>query len=159
PLARGKVAVRDLAIACAQKGFVGVAVGYRHRPQGEFLAPIHDAKAAVRWLRTQVKKYPIDPDRIGAGGFSAGSSPACLLGMTAPDDGLEGDDGPNLPSSRVQAVVGYFGPSDMKALYDGWTKSKALSWFERKAMQGTVESWLGGSPAKVEKRYSQLSPI
>jgi acetyl esterase/lipase len=165
PLSRRKDAVRPLALELAQKGYVSVAINYRHRPQGEFLAPVHDAKAAVRWLRSQAKagKYPIDAEHIGAVGFSAGSALACLLGMTTPEDGLEDEVGPNLPSSRVQAVVGYFGPADMTALHAAWmAPAPDLGWFDlgqRHLLRKVVEEWVGGSPAKVAERYSILSPI
>jgi acetyl esterase/lipase len=165
PLSRKKVAVRPLALELAQKGYVSVAINYRLRPQGEFLAPIHDAKAAVRWLRLQARggKYPIDADRIGAVGYSGGSALACLLGMTTPEDGLEDAAGPNLPSSRVQAVVGYFGPADMTALHATWVApAPQLGWFDRgqrQVLKQVVEEWVGGPPAKVAERYSKLSPI
>src|SRR5947207_319348 len=37
------------------------------------VAAIHDAQAAVRWLRANAAQYRIDPNRIGVGGESAGA--------------------------------------------------------------------------------------
>jgi acetyl esterase/lipase len=162
PLAKGKVVLKPMMMTLAENGYVAVAVGYRHQPKGEHLAPIHDAKAAVRWLRTQVKNHPIDPDRIGAVGYSVGCSLACLLGMTNGADGLEGPVGPNAPPSHVKAVVGFFGPSDMKALHKSWMKGPNTGYLEQlrlAALQSTAESWMGGSPTKYEARYTQLSTI
>ena len=45
--------------------------------------PIHDVKAAVRWLRANARKYQIDPERIGVTGGSAGGHLAQFLGVTA----------------------------------------------------------------------------
>ena len=60
----------------ATQGFLTVNISYRMR----FPAQLHDAKAAVRWLRANAERYHINPDRIGAWGFSAGGHLASLLG-------------------------------------------------------------------------------
>jgi len=41
-------------------------------PRRPFPAQVHDVKAAVRWIKGHAKDYKIDPDHIGAIGFSAG---------------------------------------------------------------------------------------
>jgi acetyl esterase/lipase len=80
-----------------------------------FPAQIHDAKAAIRWVRAHAKQYQVDPDRIGVTGASAGGHLSLLVGLTDPSSGLEGDSGNPDQSSRVQAVVNVFGPTDMVA--------------------------------------------
>jgi acetyl esterase/lipase len=89
-----------------------VAVGYRLAPEHKWPAPIEDAKTAIRFLRENAKKYDIDPERVGAFGFSAGGHIAALLGTTTKEDGF---DGPLYPeqSSQVKCVVDFFGPTDM----------------------------------------------
>jgi len=96
----------------ARMGFVGVSVQYRLVPAAKFPAQIEDCKAAIRWLRANAKKYRIDPDRIGVVGFSAGGHLVSLLGTTDKNDGLEGP-GDLDQSSKVQAVVNFFGPTDL----------------------------------------------
>ncbi|MBI2804430.1 MAG: alpha/beta hydrolase [Planctomycetes bacterium] len=96
----------------ARNGFVAVTVSYRFAPKYRFPAQIEDCKAAVRWLRANAKKYKINPDRVGAVGFSAGGHLACLLGAATEAAGLEGKGGNPSQSTRVQAVVSYFGPTD-----------------------------------------------
>jgi acetyl esterase/lipase len=96
-------------------GYVAVAPAYRLCPKETFPAQVHDVKAAVRWIKSNAKKYRIDPARIGAIGFSAGGHLALMLGVTGPDDGLEGDAPAGAPDSRIQAVVNYFGPTDLGA--------------------------------------------
>lgn len=97
----------------ARAGFVAVCSQYRLCPKHRFPAQVEDAKCAVRWMRAHAEDYSIDPDRIGAIGFSAGGHLALLLGLMDPKDGLEGDGGNRGYSSKVQAVVNYFGPVDM----------------------------------------------
>lgn len=83
-----------------------------------FPAQIHDAKAAIRWVRANAKKYHVDPDRIGVTGGSAGGHLSLLVGLTDPASNLEGNSGNPDQSSRVQAVVNVFGPTDMAFCYE-----------------------------------------
>ena len=99
----------------ARRGYVAISPQYRFAPKDLFPAQVHDVKAAVRWLRAHKEEYKIDPDHIGATGFSAGGHLSLMLGVTGPGDGLEGDVPTNAPSSKVQAVVNYFGPTDLAA--------------------------------------------
>jgi acetyl esterase/lipase len=96
----------------AARGHVGVTISYRLTPTAQFPAQIEDCKAAVRWLRANAAMYHVNSERIGALGFSAGGHLVCLLGTTDKNDGLEGQGGNPDQSSRVQAVVSFFGPTD-----------------------------------------------
>lgn len=97
----------------ARRGYVSATVQYRLVPKGTYPAQIEDVKCAVRFLRANAEKYGIDKDRIGAIGFSAGAHLSMLLGTMDKADGLEGDGGNADQSSKVQAVVAYFGPTDL----------------------------------------------
>lgn len=99
----------------AQRGYVAATVQYRFAPLHPWPAQIEDVKAAVRWLRSSASTYGIDPAKVGAIGFSAGAHLAMMLGATDPKDRLEGDAGPRAPSSKVQAVVSWFGPTDLSS--------------------------------------------
>jgi acetyl esterase/lipase len=95
----------------AAQGYVVASASYRLAPKHKFPAQIEDARTAVRFLRTNAKKYNLDPDKIAAGGFSAGGHLALLLGL-ADKDSFKNDEYPE-QSSRVQCVVDFFGPTDM----------------------------------------------
>ena len=73
-----------------KRGYVAVSPQYRLTPRNVFPAQVHDVKAAVRYLKTNAKKYQIDPDRIGAIGFSAGGHLALMLGVTGQRMGSRG---------------------------------------------------------------------
>jgi acetyl esterase/lipase len=93
------------------KGYAVASINYRLSQHAVFPAQIEDCKAAVRWLRAHAAEYGLDPNRFAAWGSSAGGHLAAMLGTTG--DIREFDVGANLnQSSRVQAVVDYFGPTD-----------------------------------------------
>ena len=97
----------------AEHGFAVASISYRLTDVAIFPAQIHDCKAAIRWLRTHADKYGYDATKIAVAGSSAGGHLAVLLGTSGGDPELEGTVGGNIDqSSRLQAVVNYFGPTD-----------------------------------------------
>lgn len=139
--------VRLVLAEFARRGYVAVSPQYRFCPKEPFPAQVYDVKAAVRWMRSHAKDYKLDPDHIGATGFSAGGHLALMLGVTGPKDGLEGDVPSDAPSSRVQAVVNYFGPTDLSAA-DIPTVSKPL-----------VRDFLGGTAEEKPRDAKRASPL
>jgi acetyl esterase/lipase len=92
-------------------GYAVAAINYRLSQHALFPAQIEDCKAAVRWLRDRADTYGIDQDRFAAYGPSAGGHLAAMLGTTGHVRTF--DVGEHLDvSSRVQAVVDLFGPTD-----------------------------------------------
>lgn len=106
----------NVILGYAEQGYVSVSIEYRLTGEAVFPAQIHDCKAAVRFLRAHAKKYGIDPERIGASGYSAGAHLASLLGTSGDVRELEGECGWPEQSSRVQAVCAYSVPSDFPAM-------------------------------------------
>lgn len=96
---------RPFAQQLAARGYVAVPVSYRLGRPGRFPAPVHDLKAAVRWLRTHAKEYRIDPTRIAIAGGSAGGTLAVTVGATNGQRESDAPDAPAAPSSEVQAVI------------------------------------------------------
>ena len=142
----------------ARRGYVAVSVSYRLMQFDEakketttaepiFPAQVHDVKAAVRWLRANAETYHVDPNRIGATGGSAGGHLSLMLGLTDADDDLEGEGGNSDQSSRVQAVVNVFGPTEMKSCHEG----SVVPWIFR--------LFMGGTPDEVSETYRVASPI
>lgn len=105
---------QDMAAVCemlAKEGFASATVSYRLSPKNRWPAHIEDVQAATRYFKAKAKDYKIDVNNFGATGASAGGHLALLLGMT---DTWEKDpkDYPN-ESSKVKAVLNFFGPTDM----------------------------------------------
>ncbi|MEO8005442.1 MAG: alpha/beta hydrolase [Betaproteobacteria bacterium] len=132
----------------ARLGYVAITVEYRLVPTARFPAQVEDCKAAVRWLRANAEKYHARSDRIGVVGFSAGGHLASMLGVTRKEDGFEGLGGNPEQSSRVQAVVSFFGPTDFSAR--NWPKDLE---------EEVIAPFLGGSFADKSDFYRRASPI
>lgn len=101
------------ALRQRDRGYAVASIEYRLSGEAIFPAQIHDAKAALRWLRANATTYGLDPSRIAAWGSSAGGHLVALLGtsggVSALEDPAQGNVG---QSTRVQAVVDWFGPVD-----------------------------------------------
>ena len=131
----------------ADHGYVAASVGYRLAPGSTFPAQVEDAKTAVRFLRANAEKYGIDKDRFAALGYSAGGHLACLLGLTDEKCGFEGTECPG-ESSRVQAVVDYFGPTDLAA----FAKDAA-------AQRGMIGPFIGARYDERPEAHDRASPL
>jgi acetyl esterase/lipase len=102
--------------ALLDAGLAMATIDYRHAREASFPAQLHDAKAAVRYLRAHADTIGIDTARIGVMGESAGGHLAALVGLTAHRPDLEGDIGVVGPSSTVDVVVDWYGPSDFDTM-------------------------------------------
>jgi acetyl esterase/lipase len=138
-----------------QVALAGVAVAsvdYRLSGEAVWPAQLHDAKAAVRWLRWRAAELGIDAVRIAAWGESAGGHLADLLGLTGDDAALEGEIGVTGPSSRVAAVAAWYGPTDVAAVATD-TGADPADATTREAQL------LGAAPWTVPNLAAQASPL
>jgi acetyl esterase/lipase len=94
------------------KGFAVASIQHRFSSQARWPAQSYDCKAAIRFLRANAAKYNFDPDHFGVGGDSSGGHLAAFVGTSGDVKEMEGDLGNPGVSSRVQAVVDWFGPTD-----------------------------------------------
>ena len=123
------------------RGFALASIDYRLSTIATYPAQLEDCKAAVRWLRANAATYNFDPDRFGVTGPSAGGHLGALLGTTGGVARMEGTVGNHRQvSSRVQAVVDFFGPTDFFKLDPQHQKA------------GSSESVLIGKPIEEIKR-------
>ncbi len=77
----------------AGRGMVAMAADYRvsSRHHTKAVQCVADGKSAVRWIRANARRLGIDPERIAAGGGSAGGHVAASTG-TIPDLDEPGED-------------------------------------------------------------------
>jgi len=100
------------AMILVTRGYFTASIEYRLSGEAKWPAQIEDCKLGVRWLRANAAKYHVDPEHIGCWGLSAGGHLVACLG-TMDDPKFEGNGGYPGVSSRVQAVVDFYGPTDM----------------------------------------------
>ena len=89
----------------ASRGMVAVQVQYRLLDRKSNEPPvtcIHDAKSAMRWVRSRVKELGIDPQRIASAGGSAGGHLAAFVGMV---DGTDDPGDDQTVSAKSNAMV------------------------------------------------------
>jgi acetyl esterase/lipase len=102
--------------ALLDAGLAVATIDYRHALEAPFPAQLHDAKAAVRYLRAHAAELGISTERIGVMGESAGGHIAAMVGLTAHRPDLEGTHGVVGPSSAVDVVVDWYGPADLETM-------------------------------------------
>lgn len=108
-----------MARKLAENGYVAAAISYRLTPRFQFPAPVHDAKAAVRFLRAHAARFALDAGHIGTAGASAGGTISLFLGVTRGFPEWEGPGPWREHSSAVNCVVNLYGRSDLTTSYGG----------------------------------------
>jgi acetyl esterase/lipase len=108
----GKSGANTIANVFNPRGYAVAGVSVRSSSQALFPAQVHDIKAAIRWLRAHASQYQLDPNRFAIMGNSSGGWVANMAGVTGGVAQLEGSVGTTGLSSRVQASVPFFGPTD-----------------------------------------------
>lgn len=137
-----------LVTELAEQGYVAITITYRLSPAYQFSAHVNDAKAGIRWLRANAKKYKVDPDRIGVVGDSAGGHIALFLGMTNDVRRFDTEGGNIKQSSRVSCVVSYYGPSDLTRSYEASVNAAEV-----------LPLFLGGDLSTHRQRHIIASPL
>lgn len=131
-------------------GYTVFAMNHRGAPEFKHPAAQEDAQRAVRFVRTNAKRYRIRADRIGAFGISSGGHLALLLavldGVGVPDD----PDPVARESAKVQCVVAWMPACDLLEGYDRIGPAPAL-------YLGTLAGRSASSPET--RLYREASPI
>ncbi len=141
------------ALRFTADGYAVAHVGYRLSQEAKFPAQIHDCKAAVRWLRANARKYNLDANKFAAWGGSAGGHLVALLGASGGVADLEGSVNDLKESSRVQAVVDWFGPTDF--LHIGSAESD----LQHNAPDSPESKLIGGPLLENKDKAAKASPV
>lgn len=98
------------------KGYTVFAVRHGSSPKFSIPEAVADVRRSVRFIRKNAERFKIDPDRLGAYGYSAGGHLSLMLG-TASDEGDPGAKDPvDKISDRVAAVVAFVAPTDLRIM-------------------------------------------
>lgn len=134
----------------ASIGYVAATIDYRlaNKTPNVFPAGIADVRCAIRWLRSEAKTYAIDPAHVAVIGASAGAHLAAMVGAQADDPTLDGPC-PVTGDAHVQAVVGYYGPYDLRTPKAHFSGKMPLA----------IQEFLGAEAESVPKRALAASPL
>lgn len=141
-------------------GFAVVSINHRASVEAKFPAQINDVKAAIRFIRGNAAKYGFDTSFIGITGYSSGGHLSSLAGTTngvktkkfgKVKVDIEGSLGAyTKESSRVDAVVDFFGPIDVSRM------ERCETYKDDKSPEAVL---LGCSPSKNQDLSKALSPM
>jgi acetyl esterase/lipase len=124
----------------AARGYVVVAIDYRHAPEWIWPEQIVDVRTALYWISHEAHKFGGDSSHIVVAGQSAGAQLAMRLAY---------QEGP----SSIRGVVNYYGPVD---LAEGWRRPPRP---DPANVRGILETFIGGTPASKPEHYRHASPI
>ncbi len=149
--AMGRYEMSGSARGLAEAGYVTFNIDYRLFSAldgtNPWPAQLDDAQRAVRWVRANAATYGVDPDRVGALGWSSGGQLAAFLGTRDTRDNTD----PALATfeSRVSCVVTLGGIFDMTIPYKNPSDT------------ANDQAVLGGSPDATPdaEAYRDFSPI
>jgi acetyl esterase/lipase len=137
-----------------RSGLAVASVDFRQASDARFPAQVHDIKAAIRFLRANAATYGFRGDRIVIAGASSGGHLAALVGVTNGHRQLEGSVGDSrAASSDVQAVVSYYGASNLRTLLAQSTP------FGLNMRRPALDRLLGGQPEQVPELADLASPV
>lgn len=141
-------------------GFAVVSINHRASTEAKFPAQINDVKAAVRYVRGNAAKYGFDTSFVGITGFSSGGHLSSLAGTTngvktkkfgKVKVDIEGSLGAyTKESSRVDAVVDFFGPIDVSRM------ERCETYKDDKSPEAVL---LGCSPSQNPDLSKSLNPM
>ena len=140
-------------------GLAVATIEYRHAREAPFPAQLHDAKAAVRWLRHHADVLGIDADRVGIAGESAGGHLAALVGLTADRPELEGDVGVVGPSSSVAAVLDWYGVSSAETMPEFVLPPEVAAVLPPEALVPPLDVLLDGVDAATRAAVSPVAHV
>jgi acetyl esterase/lipase len=136
------------------RGMAVASIGYRLSQHALWPAQIVDCKAAVRWLRARAGTYGLDPSRVAAWGCSAGGHLSAMLGVAG--HVAAWDRGADLGrSSRVQAVVDHYGPTDFLQM-DAHRLPEGMAHDPADSPESEL---VGGAIQSVRDRVAAANPI
>jgi acetyl esterase/lipase len=137
----------------AQRGYFTASIDYRLSQEAIWPAQIFDCKAAIRFLRAHAQKYNLDPQKIGVWGSSAGGHLVAMLGTSGDVKEFEGTGGWPKESSRVQAVVDFYGPTHFIKMCD------FPSSFDHSTPDSPESKLIGGAVKDNPDKVRSVDPI
>lgn len=125
------------------RGFAVASLSYRLSGEAKFPAAVLDCRQAVRFLKEQAGRFPIDPEKFCVIGGSAGGNLAAMLAMNVPNGAFPGEEGCRFATQpTVAGAVDQFGPVGFKAM-DDQARSNGISIVNHDPADSPESEYLG----------------
>jgi pectinesterase len=147
-----KTMENQMAQQIATHGYFTATVEYRLSPEAIYPAAVQDIKAAIRFLRSNSKKFGIDPNRFAISGTSAGGQLAALVGMTGEEKKFDGEETNPKVSAKIQAIIDIDGVLDFSDPNESAKDDDPL-----KPSAGAY--WFGATLKQAPEKWTEASPI
>jgi acetyl esterase/lipase len=136
------------------RGFAIASLDFSPASKAPFPGQIHEIKAAIRYLRGEAQRHGYDARRIAVLGASSGGHLAAVVGTSNGNKELEGVLGEHDDqSSAVQAIVSYFGASNLTTIL------KQSTPFGLNVREPALKRLLGAAPSENEAIAKLASPV
>lgn len=140
--------------ALVERGYAVASLDFHPASKAPFPGQVHEIKAAIRFLRASAERYGYDARRVGILGASSGGHLAVAVGTSNGHRELEGALGDHRDqSSAVQAIVSYFGASNLTTILAQSTP------FGLGIREPALQRLLGASPKEAEALAKLASPV
>lgn len=140
----------------AARGYVVVAIDYRHAPAYRFPAQLEDVQAALAFVSDRADEYQINRDAIALLGWSAGAHLAMLAGFqpnSSTDISSTDISTASPPTPKIRSIINYYGPIDLAAGYREPPQPDPID------VKQLLAAFIGGTPSELPAAYAQASPI
>jgi acetyl esterase/lipase len=127
----------------------------RHGSTPRYFVPemIEDIRRSVRFVRAHAAQFHVDPKRLVITSGSSGGHLALMVGLTGDDGVADSRDPIERTSSRVQAIVAWFPPTDLI----NWGMPEGYKTLD-KLRPGLLKSFFG-EITDLEAQLKSISPI
>lgn len=102
----------EILEAFTGRGYTVFAVVHGSQPKFTIPEAVADMHRAVRYIRTNAKKWDVDPERLGIAGGSAGGHLSLMIAASGGPGDAASEDVVERASSRVAAAAVFFPPTD-----------------------------------------------
>ncbi|MNK50223.1 Carboxylesterase NlhH [compost metagenome] len=129
----------------AAKGYSCFAIEYRLSLEAKYPEGVIDVKNAIKFIKDNVAKFNVDPDKIAVLGCSSGGQMAALIGTTNNYPLFEDKNFKSQSSSKVHAIIDVDG---------------VLAFKHPESSEGDMAAfWLGGKSDEIPENWKNASAL
>lgn len=129
----------------ATKGYAIALLEYRGVEDAPFPSFVLDAKAGIKFMKTNANKYNIDADKVFVMGDSSGGYTALMAGLTLGIDEFEDAVVAEYDYS-VKGIIDYYGPTDITRLSEDFLTEDELSDYDDSTINAEIGVFVKAYP-------------